>query len=253
MSKAGLALGDLAGKMQSYRIVYSAVHATVASLCLWVLQHMEELQAAIADYKQYAIPAVIASLALLFRMSDALSRAIVEKIPLLSPVLRRMLSGSEFIEGDWPLVVVDMDKQAPLYFGFLRIGFKGGQPYVFGDDWEIDGSHALAFRSMQALYRNHNLQYWYEQGASMHYPDMRGYTEIFFFPRDGLAERHAGKFLDPNHTRDIRFYAKKHRSGLFGRRLKSKDQKLQAARQLWDEIQKQIGFLRARPISADFA
>jgi hypothetical protein len=244
---------NLAGKMNSYRGVYSAVHAAVAGVCLWVLQHMEQLQAHIADYKQYAIPAVLAGLALLFRMSDALSKAIVEKIPLFSRILRRIISGKEFIEGDWSLIVVDMEKQTPLYFGFLRIDFKAGQPYVFGDDWEVDGSHALAFHSMQALYRHHTLQYWYEQGASLHYPDMRGYTEIFFFPKNALAVRHAGKFLDPNHTNDIRFYAKRLRYRMFGRKLTSKEQKLQAARQLWIELQNQIGYLRGRPISADFA
>ena len=239
--------------MHSYRGVHSSVHAAVAGLCWWVLQHLELLQSYIADYKQYAIPAVLASLALLFRMSDRLSKVIVEKIPFFSRLLRRILSGHEFIEGDWPLVVVDMEKQAPLYFGFLRIDFKDGQPYVFGDDWHTGGAHAHAFHSMQSRYRDHTLQYWYEQGASLHHPDMRGYTEIFFFPKNALPERHAGKFLDPRHTSDIRFYAEKRRYRMFEPRLKSKEQKFEAARTLWAELQDRAGFLRSRTISADFA
>ncbi len=235
-----------------FRGVHSAIHAAVAGLSYWVLQHMELLQTYIADYKKYAIPAVLAGLALLFRMSDTLAKVILEKIPLLSWGLRRLLSGDDFIEGDWPLAVVDMNKQELLYLGFLRIDFRNGQLYVYGDDWRPDGSHAHAFRSMQSLYRNRTLQYWYEQGASMHRPDMRGYTEIFFFPNDGLAERHAGKFLDPQHTSDIRFYAGKQHYRLFERRITSTEKKLEATRRFWKKLAPTLHCLRSRDISADF-
>jgi hypothetical protein len=239
--------------MQSFRSVNSAVHAAVAGLTLLIFQHLDQLQAYIADYKAYAIPAILSGLALLFRMSDSLAKAILEKVPFLSPGLRRLLSGKDDVEGDWSLVVVDMDKQALLYYGFLRIDFRNGQLYIAGDDWLPDGGHAQTFRSMQALYRNHTLQYWYEQGESLHRPEMRGYTEIFFFPNGELAERHAGKFLDPNHTSDIRFYARKRQYRRFERRLASADAKIKAARELWSEIEPRLNYLRGREISADFA
>jgi hypothetical protein len=235
-----------------FRGVHSAIHAGVAALSYWVLQHLEQLQAYIADYKNYALPVMLGGLALLFRMSDPLSKAILEKIPFFSRALRLLLSGKDFIEGDWPLAVIDMQAQEPLYLGFLRIGYRDGQHYVTGDDWRPDGSHALAFRSMQSLYRDHTLQYWYEQGASLHRPDMRGYTEIFFFPNDGLPERHAGKFLDPNHTTDIRFYARKQRYRVFERRFRSTDKRLEAARKLLGELEPALPRLKSREISADF-
>ena len=238
--------------MHYFRGIHSAVHAGIAGLCWWVLQHLDQLQAAIADYRHYAVPLVLAGLALLFRTSDALSNVIVEKIPLCSRALRRLLSGTEFIEGDWPLVVIDMEKQLPLYFGFLRIGFKNGQPYIRGDDWKIDGEHAHAFHSVQSLYQNHTLQYWYKQGQSLHEPDMRGYTEIFFFPEHVRAERHAGKFLDPRHTNDIRFYAKRQRYRPFERRLATSERKIAEARKLWKELEPRLGVLQDRQVSADF-
>lgn len=145
-----------------------------------------------------------------------------------------------------------MEKQEPLYIGFLCIDYRNGQHYVSGEDWHLDGNPAQVFRSMQSMYRNHTLQYWYEQGASLHRPDMRGYTEIFFFPNDGMAERHAGKFLDPRHTSDIRFYAKKQEYPRFGRRFRTKDKKLEAARQLLASLEPTLPCLRAREISADF-
>ncbi len=249
--------------MNYFRAVHSVVHAAVAGLCWWMVQHIGQIQTElqvwisfqdwIKDYREYAIPAVFAGLVFLFRRSDALSTVIVEKIPGVSRALRRALSGNEFIEGDWPLVVVDMEKLAPLYFGFLKIDFRDGQPSVRGDDWKTDGSHAHAFRSVQSLYHDNMLQYWYEQGQSLHQPDMRGYTEIFFFPRNALAERHAGKFLDSKHTSDIRFYARRRRYGLFERRIAATEDKLAAARDLWAEIAPRLDSLRGRIVGADFA
>lgn len=237
-----------------FRGVHSAVHASVAALTWWVLQHWEQLQAHSAAYKNYALPAVLAALALLFRLSYPLSTMIVEKIPFFSPLLRRAIVGKDFIEGDWPLVVVDMEAKKPLYFGFLNIDFCDGQLYVSGDDWHPNGTHAQAFHSVQSLYRNRTLQYWYEQGQSLHVPEMRGYTEIYFFPDEGLAKRHAGKFLDAMHTSDIRFYAKKQHYGLFEHQFGEDDtgKKLEAARQLWQELEPKLAYLSTRSISADF-
>lgn len=239
--------------MYRYNGVKSTVHALVAGLCWWVLQHLEQFQAYIADYKQYAIPIVLAGLAILFRLSDTLSSIVVEKIPIFSRVLRRILSGNEYIEGDWPLVVVDIEKQSPIYFGVLCIDFKDGQYYIYGNDWNIDGTLVHSFHSKQSLYSNHKLQYWYEQGVSMHAPDMRGYTEIFFFPTSGLAERHAGKFLDTSHTGDVRFYSIKKQYRMFSKVPASKKEMLRCAQEIWTTLESQFGDLRKRPISVDFA
>jgi hypothetical protein len=177
---------------------------------------------------------------------------IIENIPLFSWRLRRFLMRKEYIEGDWPLVVVDMQTLRPLYFGFLTIDFRGGQHYVHGDDWNPDGTHAFSYHSVQSLCRNHMLQYWYEQGASMHQPEMRGYTEMYFFPVDTVAQRHAGRFLDPQHTHDIRFYAEKHHYRPFQWRLAKPDRKLETAQAVWQKIEPRLGYLRSRTVSADF-
>ncbi len=243
------------GGRHLFRGVNSAVHAGVAALTWWVLQHWEQLQAASAEYKNWAAPVVLAALGFLFRLSYPLSTVLVEKIPVFSRLLRRTIMGSDFIEGDWPLVVVDMHAQKLLYLGFLNIGFRDGQLYVLGDDWAPDGTHAQSFRSMQSLYRNHTLHYWYEQGQSLLAPDMRGYTEVYFFPMEGLAKRHAGKFLDVRHTSDIRFYAKKQKYRRFERPfgVDDKAKKIELARELWNELEPNLGMLRDRTINADFA
>ncbi len=198
---------------------------------------------------------MLAGLAFLFRLSYPLSTFILEKIPVFSRLLRRVLSGKDYIEGDWPLIVVDMQTQQLLYLGFLNIAFRDGQLYVLGDDWKPEGTHAQSFQSMQSLFRNHTLHYWYEQGQSLLAPDMRGYTEVYFFPMQGLAQRHAGKFLDAQHTTDIRFYARKQKYKLFERPFGVDDtgKKLEAAHQLWLELEPKLSSLRDRQINADFA
>ena len=239
--------------MHYFRSVHSAVHALIASLVLVDLpEHGHGCSQPSRTIAIWRSPWFWPGSPCCFARPDALSNIILGKIPLLSALLRRLLSGRHFVEGDWSLAVVDMDNRQLLYFGFLRIGFEGGQIHVEGDDWNVDGSHAHSFRSVQSLYKNHTLQYWYEQGASLHRPDMRGYTEIYFFPVNALAERHAGKFLDPKHTSDIRFYAAKRPYKLFGGLGLSKDQKLDAARKFWGELQPKIGALQTRDISADF-
>lgn len=245
--------------MNQYRIVHSAVHASIAALCWYVLNHLKELEAYIInfqpvllEYKGLAIPALIAGLALLFRASDTLSNVIIENIPVVSQTLRRILCGREFIEGDWPLVVIDMAKKELLYLGFLTISYHRGQIYVYGNDWNPDGTHALEFESKQSLYKNYRLQYWYEQGQSLHDVKMRGYTEIYFFPRTGLAERHSGKFLDVSHLSDIRFYAERKRYGLFATCLRRKRDQIAAAEKLWTTLSSRLDELELREISSDF-
>lgn len=245
--------------MNKYRIVNSAVHAAIAALCYAVLKHINELETYIetykpilTDYRGFAVPLLIAALALLFRVSDALSNTFVEKIPVISRALRRLLSGREDIEGDWPLAVVDMAKKELMYLGFLTISFKKGQLYVYGNDWNADASHAMEFESKQSLYDNHKLQYWYEQGPSLHDVQMRGYTEIYFFPRDVRAERHAGKFLDASHLTDIRFYSERKQYGWFERRLKTKAARFAAAEAFWQTLAPRLDQLHPRSICTDF-
>ena len=249
--------------MNQFRIVHSAVTAIVVGLCWLALSNFRQIAAlaetsmpsvmsTVISNDRYAAIVMMGMLIFLARWNDKLSTALVEKIPGFSPALRRTLSGKEFVEGDWPLVVIDMARQQLMYFGFLTISYKGGQPYVSGEDWSPAGEPAQKFHSVQARYERHVMQYWYEQGASLHEPSMEGYTKIYFFPEGRPAERHAGKFLDPNHTTDIRFYAVRQRYGWFERPITTKEKKIEAARALWASIYKDLGSLKGRDISADF-
>lgn len=237
--------------MHSYSIVNSLVHSTIAVFAMLVLRHLDEINA-LSQNKQLNLLIIAAVLTTLFRSSDALSQTLVEKIPFVSRKIRKLLAGRHHIEGDWPLVVIDAHKSELLYFGFLTITYEDGQLKVFGRDWHRDGKPAHDFESIQSLYDNKVLQYWYHQGQDVNNPAMRGYTEIYFFPKQAMAQRHAGAFLDREHTSDIRFYARKHDAKKWSLRPQTEKEQLSLSRQFWDDIQPNLQPIIDRPITTDW-
>lgn len=220
--------------MKNYRVVHAFVHAGIAALLYFFISHSDLLNG--LEYANYIRAAVLVVLPFLFVQSNRISDFLVEKVPIVSVAIRRFFSGQDFIEGDWPLVVIEADGVTPKYFGFMTIAYKGGQLSIFGDDWKPDGSPAVKFRSQQSQYDNRILQYWYAQGATLHAPAMFGYTRIYFFPETGRIERQAGEFLDKEHQSQ-RFFAKRLHYGPFKKRLTGREAKFEAAKHFWSEIQ----------------
>ncbi len=237
--------------MRQYRAIRTALQAAVACLFGLVLTGREWFVAFNAGYGEYAHLASLIALFFVFRMAEPVANIIVERIPLVSRTLRRVMAGKDCIEGDWPLVVIGGDiaggKPALSYLGYLTISYEGGQLKVRGRDWFPDGRHAHDFESQQSRLDRNLLQYWYHQGADAR---MRGYSEVYFFPEDGTKIRHAGEFLDKEHNTAARFYAGK----LPGqhKRPKSEAERFAAAQQFWASIEAEIGKIAARPVSADW-
>lgn len=236
-----------------YQIVHASVHACIAGLLYLFLRHVAIIdRPEFVAYADYLRGGAILILPFLFNQSGAISTIIIERIPVFSRSLRRVLSGSNFIEGDWPLVVVDAETRSVRYYGFMTIKYERGQIEVAGDDWLPDGRHAIRFRSQQSSLENRKLQYWYAQGATLHSPSMFGYTRIYFFPEIGRVERLAGEFLDKEHTSPP-FFAKRIRYRGFARKLTTPEQKQDAAKQLWNEIKDDLAATPNLPIERDFA
>lgn len=234
---------------QNYQIVSACVHACIAGLLYLFVRHVTEIRQ--YEHAAYIQAGAILVLPFLFNQSGFIARVLTESIPVFSGQLRKVLSGSNFIEGDWPLVVVDPQTREPIYYGFLTITYQKGQLVVHGDDWKPDGTHAVRFRSQQSSYENRKLQYWYAQGATLHSPTMFGYTRIYFYPEVGTIDRHAGEFLDKQHTSPP-FFARRMRYRAFQRRLKTTDEKIAAARTLWAEIGPSLHAMPALNIETDF-
>lgn len=252
-----------------YRQVYLLIYLGISSLSYFILTNLERfpeifpwyagLLSTYGDIVKNAVAVtVVSGIALLFQSSSSIARVIVEGLPF-SPLLRRVLSGRNFIEGDWPLVVVYGEKSPEpgklLYYGFLAIDFRGGEYYVHGDDWTAEGVHAHYFESLRSGFNvddnQRQLQYFYRQGRTAQDAPMRGYTEIYFFPIYQRATLHAGEFRDVDHN-DVRFYARRAVYGFRDKRLKSPEQKKAAAKQVWAEFGPEIKSMIAQPISADW-
>jgi len=179
------------------------------------------------------------------------SRTIATGILAALPPLRRLLAWNRFIEGDWPLVVVDRRNGTLIYYGFMRIGFAGGYLQVKGDDWTPEGRYALPFSSVQTCTLPEmpdTLHYWYKQGEG---DRQRGYTFIEFFRRGEVATHMTGEFHDRDHP-DVRFYGRKLKYGWFRRRAKTLEQKRLAAKAFADDIMPCIPEIVKNPVNYEW-
>jgi hypothetical protein len=236
--------------MQHYRLVRSLVNALIASICTFFAMHgdifskVSEACFQSGVYDKYFALATLPVLTFLFQNSDFLVAIVLERIPVVSYRLRRLFAGTDFIEGDWPLVVVDAETLELKYYGYMSIAYESGQLRVFGADWNPDLSHAHDFTSKQSRYADGRVQYWYEQGEN---GTMRGYTEIFFFPRKTLAQRLSGEFLDCNHQH--RFYARRINEAPIE---PSEQTRIAAAKKVWESVQPNLKSIVGRAISVDW-
>lgn len=241
--------------MQKFRLIHYFVHMAVVGLCYFVITKLAWIDKLISRFpiiQEYPVLelSIIPIIAVLLQFSDRIARFVIGDIPVFSRVLRRVLSGRDFIEGHWPLVVVDTDKKELVFKGFLTITYKDGQLCVSGDDWNPDGTHALWFDSVQSRYEHGRLQYWYEQGRHRAAPEMWGYTEIYFFPESRRSKRHAGEFLDKKNN--FRFYAERRRFGWFDRAPEKDAERIAAADELWKNIEPELPRLLRQSISKDW-
>jgi len=188
--------------------------------------------------------AIIAALGWMFFHSRNIATAILAALPSL----RRLLAWSDYIEGDWPLVVIDRTTGQLKYQGFLTVAYKGGYLTVSGEDWNPDGSHAVSFKSMQTYYSEGTLHYWYMQGEGGR---QRGYTFIEFFPRKSVATHLTGVFHDKEHP-DVRFYGQKLRYGWFQRRTKTMGSRKEAAIAFAAQIMPRVPTMLATTVDADW-
>ena len=235
--------------MQRYQIVHAFVHTCIAGLLYLFVRNVPALQQ--SAYADYIKGGALMLLPFLFNRSAFIANFLIEKVPIVSAAIRRLLSGSDFIEGDWPLAVMQADGRSLKYLGFLSITYENGQLVVDGEDWNPDGTPAVKFRSQQASYAGRKLQYWYAQGATMFEPTMFGYTRIYFFPEHGPIKRQAGEFLDKEHTSPP-FYAERIAYKMFQRRLATKEDRFAAAQKFWKAIEPTIKTKADLRIDRDF-
>ena len=215
----------------AFKVFYALILTGIATLGKVLLDYSPVLDQH-PVFGSYAHVMIVGGMAFLFYQSRNIASAILA----VTPNLRRVLAWRNFIEGDWPLVVVDGKTGALTYAGFLTVGYGSGYLTISGDDWNPDGTHALGFKSMQTYYTEGTLHYWYMQGEGGR---QRGYTFIEFFPRGKVANHFTGVFHDKDHP-DVRFYGRKLKYKWFARRLSTMDARKAAALAFATEIMPRI-------------
>ena len=252
-----------------YQSIHLLVYLGIASLSYALMSNANDIAAILASfvgsengYQQHLIwivgLVIVSLVTALLNYSRVISNIIVEHLPF-SRFLRRLIAGRHFIEGDWPLIVVQgegsPDAGKLLYYGYLTIDYKDDQLRVFGEDWTPEHKSAHKFASVKSNFisdhRERRLEYFYWQGASKNRHDMRGYTEIHFFPTHKLSEVHTGEFRDINHH-NVRFYARKIRYKFREKRLRTPSQQRKAAEDIWLDLQPRIHTVIGQDVTVDF-
>ncbi len=227
----------------AYKVFYALILTGIAAAGKVLLDLIPVLDKD-PRFGSYAHVGAVAVMGFMFFHSQNIAKLM---LAVLAP-LRRLLAWTNYIEGDWPLVVVDCRDGSLVYYGFLKIAFEKGYLAVSGDDWHPDGTHALGFGSMQTYSQDHTLHYWYMQGER---GLQRGYTFIEFFPRRRVPTHMTGVFHDKGHP-DVRFYGRKYRYKWFERRRRTMEQRRMAAKAFADEIMPRVPVLLKGGVDTDW-
>lgn len=225
----------------AYKAFYALILTGIGLLCKELLDLSPQL-AKHPQFGPYVHAAIVIGMGFLFYQSRNITSAVLAGLPLL----RRLLARGDFIEGDWPLVVIDCRDGSLKYMGLLTVSYRGGYLVVSGQDWNPDGTHALTFKSMQTYYSEGTLHYWYMQGAG---GLTRGYTFIEFFPREKVATHLTGVFHDKEHP-DVRFYGRKLKYRWFEARKTKLESRRACAKAFADEIMPAVPALLKTPVDA---
>lgn len=182
----------------------------------------------------------------LFYKAEAITYALIEKIPIISAIFRRLVSGRDFIEGSWPAVATD-NKGNLLFFGCMTIIYVDGHFFISGVHWWPTGMVAHNFQSSASRYEAKGfLRYGWKAAAEEY-----GITEMHFFPNNGPARRCAGQYFSANPG--ARFYAQRSETQLFRLNRKRPEDYLEEARELWVRVEPNIIRLSSQPLNEDWA
>jgi|688.fasta_scaffold18989_10 hypothetical protein len=138
-------------------------------------------------------------------ISDKILGALIE----ISPMLRRWICGSDFIEGWWYDVTLNEDRTSIHHVVIYNIYFEGGTLRLSGYSLDVEGRTRATFRSRTASYNERNLFIEYEGSGdliphkievgvmSLHfgYP-ANSYTGFYFDYAGTIGAQVAGRKLD---------------------------------------------------------
>lgn len=179
--------------MKRFREVSVWMQATVASAAL-LIKDQFELQFKGSKLEDYALIPLILATIVAMKFADQGANFMLDHLRWL----RKALSGTDDIEGDWVNIVLDIERPDDIkYVEFCKIHFHDGQYVSSGDTWTLDGAWVQEFSSGALTYQDKESTYAYRTGLN----SVGGYGTIRFSPYDAVPTDFIGRYQDDNSKR----------------------------------------------------
>jgi hypothetical protein len=144
--------------------------------------------------------AALAALLLLVTVFVTLFNAALEVAIEKSTLLRKLIAGSEFIEGYWHDVSVDAAKLVA-HGVLFQVRFENDRFAVSGSTFDPQGNHIATFRSINAAYSDRVLHFRYESHTA--YSEQQTETGVVELQFDKPPSSYSGFYFD--YSNKIRF------------------------------------------------
>jgi hypothetical protein len=174
-----------------YRLFVATFVSAAAAL---VLDHLQKL---IKDRAlQWAALLVIVAIVLF--IVDQVFEGLLEK----SVTMRRLVAGSEFIEGFWFDISIDRKNRTVHHGSLLTISFENGALIVNGIEFDLNGARLSTFHSTSTAYSDRVLTFAYEShGESFKRAIKVGIDQLQF---DNPPQSYSGFYVDFTEAVDFR-------------------------------------------------
>jgi hypothetical protein len=175
--------------MKPYRSITRWLDVIVITFVVWSEGTIQDI------FKKVDLAnlAVLGTLVVAFagvQVVDALAELAISK----QRWLRRILAGSDDIEGDWVNIVVSSaDPTRIKYAEYCRIRYETSGYKFNGDTWNASNRKWVGeFTTSGTNYSGRNLEYYYRTGINL----VGGYGSVVFSPSDSMPTEHLCRYID---------------------------------------------------------
>jgi len=173
----------------AYRLLVAALVSVLTTLLFDYLNRTFESRAA-------ALAALLILVTLFVTVLNAALEVAIEK----STFLRKLIAGSEFIEGFWHDVSVDPSKSVT-HGVLFQVRFEHDRFAVSGSSFDPQGNHIATFRSINAAYSDRVLHFRYESHTA--YSEQETETGVVELQFDNPPSSYSGFYFD--YSNKVRF------------------------------------------------
>lgn len=164
------------------------LHILIITLAMWSQGRIEAVFKKL-ELTNFTLVGTVILATIGILLADRFTILMIDK----SRRVRRLISGSNDIEGDWVGVVVDRTQpDVVIKAEYTRIRFQRGQHILSSDTWSMDGKWEGDFIAEGVSYSGRNFEFFFETGVDR----AGGFGIRKFFPHDSIPTNWTGRFID---------------------------------------------------------